>query len=508
MTAPWEFRYEPPGPVAQRFLRDKTSFVKGMRGPIAGGKSVTCCIDLFMRTLEQGAGPTGIRKTRHAIIRNTTPELKTTTLNTWKDWFPEHQFGKIIMQPPITHRIKVGDIECEAIFLALDSEKDVKKLLSLELSAAWVNEAREVPKAIVDAVTSRVDRYPAKRDGGCTRPGVIMDTNSMEDDHWWPVMSGEAPPPEDTTADDLLMLRKPANWTFYTQPGGMAEHRDSAGNLTGYALNPRAENVANLSRTYYDNLIQGKRREWIKVYVLNQLGATSDSKLVYPAFNEETHVARGPIEIVPDLTIYAGVDFGLTPAAVFLQHVNGQWRIVRELLAQDMGAKRFAERMKIYMAQEFPDNRHFMMYGDPAGDSRAQTDETTPMQIMQAQGLRIIAAPSNDFVERIEAVDACIGRLVDGKPGLILDPRCSVLKAGFLRGYGYPVVIQQGGSRRWGDRPVKNRYSHPHDALQYALLGAGEGNKVRGAGGTARPVVGRRQASVFDRMSGRMRRSR
>jgi hypothetical protein len=37
------------------------------------------------------------------------------------------------------------------LFMALDREDDASKLLSLELSFAWINEAREVPKGIVDA---------------------------------------------------------------------------------------------------------------------------------------------------------------------------------------------------------------------------------------------------------------------------------------------------------------------------------------------------------------------
>ena len=52
-----------------------------------------------------------------------------------------------------------GDID--VLFLALDREEDVRKLLSLELTGAWINEAREIPKAIVDTLTGRVGRYPA-----------------------------------------------------------------------------------------------------------------------------------------------------------------------------------------------------------------------------------------------------------------------------------------------------------------------------------------------------------
>ena len=43
-------------------------------------------------------------------------------------------------------------------------------------------------------------------------------------------------------------------------------------------------------------------------------------------------------------TIFIGIDFGLTPAAVFGQTTaSGQWRWIDELVTEDIGAVRFAE---------------------------------------------------------------------------------------------------------------------------------------------------------------------
>jgi hypothetical protein len=117
--------------------------------------------------------------------------LKTTTIKTWLDLFPENTFGSLLWTPPITHHIRLpardgaAGVDCEVIFLALDQPKDVRKLLSLELTGAWVNEARELPKAVIDGLTHRVGRYPTKRDGGATWHGIWMDTNPMDDDHWF-----------------------------------------------------------------------------------------------------------------------------------------------------------------------------------------------------------------------------------------------------------------------------------------------------------------------------------
>jgi hypothetical protein len=83
--------------------------------------------------------------------------LKTTTIKTWLDLFPENTFGPMLWTPPITHHIRLpsregaAGIDCEVIFLALDQPKDVRKLLSLELTGAWVNEAESYPRQLLMA---------------------------------------------------------------------------------------------------------------------------------------------------------------------------------------------------------------------------------------------------------------------------------------------------------------------------------------------------------------------
>jgi hypothetical protein len=442
------------------------------------------------------------------VIRNTNPQLRTTTIKTWLDWFPEEVWGKFNWSPPFTHHIRRGRLDLEVIFLALDRPEDVKKLLSLELTGAFINEAREVPKSIVDATTMRVGRYPSMKDGGPSWYGVIMDTNAPDDDHWWPIMAGEAPIPDHIGREEAMMLIKPEGWEFFNQPGGMVERRDADGEVVGYDLNPEAENQENLTPDYYPRIIAGKTRSWISVYVLNQLGSLSDGKPVYPDFKEELHVAREPLLVAEGLPVFVGLDFGLTPSAVFAQHVRGRWLVLRELVAQDMGTVKFADVLRKFMAQEFPGvpAEKFVIWGDPAGDYRAQTDEATPFQLLRAAGIKARAAPSNDPAVRIGAVETCLTRMVDGQAGFLLDPSCVMLRRGFAGGYHYRRLQISG--ERYESLPEKNRYSHVHDALQYLLCGGGESRKLLiGDGAGQKPVVKREARDVFARVSRVARRS-
>ena len=43
-----------------------------------------------------------------------------------------------------------------------DKDDDVRKLRGAQLTWAWVNEMKEIPKSIIDMLQARVDRYPAQ----------------------------------------------------------------------------------------------------------------------------------------------------------------------------------------------------------------------------------------------------------------------------------------------------------------------------------------------------------
>ena len=251
-------------------------------------------------------------------------------------------------------------------------------------------------------------------------------------------------------------------------------------------------------------MIRGKMKSWIDVYVMNRLGVVEEGKMVYEGFTEKTHLANAPLETIPHHEILIGMDFGLTPAAIFCQRLpNSRWLILRELVAGDMAAKRFSREIKHVMATYFPDHK-YRMWADPSGDFRAQTDEVTPFQILRSCGIKATPAPSNDPVLRIESVSGLFARMVEGLPGVLIDEKlCPVFVAGLKGGYHYRRLRVSG--ERFDDRPNKNRYSHIQDAFQYVVMGAGEGTALLKSSSSLKPFVANRKYNVFDRIKSRRR---
>ena len=450
------------------------AFYRGVMGPVGSGKSTAMCMELMRRAFSQPPGPDNVGRTRFAILRNSYRELSDTTLKTWLDWFPEHLFG-VFEKTGMRHLVRLdgprGPVACEVLFRSLDRPGDVKKLLSLELTGAWINEAREMPKAVVDAVGDRVERFPPARDGGCAWAGVIMDTNPPDADHWWHRLAEE---------------ERPEGWAFFRQPGGLAETASGR-----FEPNPGAENLENLPPDYYARRMAGKSPSHVRVYYCSLYGLVQDGRPVYPEFVDRVHVAAGPIEPVEGRTLHVGLDFGLTPAAVMGQRlVSGRWVWLDELVACDMGMTRFAEVLLARLNERYRD-LEWRITGDPAGMQRSQVDERTPFDVLRARGLDARPAPSNDFLLRREAVALPLTRLVDGEPGLVVSPACRTLVQGMAGGYRYRRV-EMPGEERFHDVPDKNRFSHVCEAGQYLMLGAGEGVRViRPESGQGRQRPGR-----------------
>lgn len=452
-----EFNYAPQGPVLEQYIlgAGQREFIMG---PLGSSKTNASCWKVFRTMCAQEPNKQGVRKTRIAAIRNTYPDLFSTTIKDWLEMFePLGKFTQGGKEPP-THKLsfKLEDgttVQSELVFLALDRDEHVKKLRGLQLTAAWLNEVKELPFAIVQMVDLRIGRYPQEMEP--TWYGMFGDTNAPDTDHWYYRLAEE---------------ERPEGWVFHRQPGGLTRDSKDA----PWRENPDAENIQNLPAGYYLKGAQGKKEDWVLVNLANEYGYVMDGKPVWPEYRDSTHCK--PFELIKDLGLDIGLDFGLTPAATFGQRMsNGQIRIRRELVTTDTGVIRFAKQLKEFIAEHFPGWPINSITGDPAGDQRQPGDneERTVFQLLAANEIAAMPASTNDFTIRSESVAAPMRRMIDGEPGFLIHPDCKITRKGMAGAYCFKRVAVA-GSDRYRDVPDKNSYSHPCEALQYQMMGQGE----------------------------------
>ena len=296
------------GKTASAFMRCM-AFFRLILGPIGSGKSVVCVMEIMRQCAQMPAGKDGIRRSRWAVIRNTRQQLKDTTLKTWLDWIKPGLFGRW-KESDMLFELKFNDIHAEILFRPLDSPEDVQRVLSLELTGAWINESREIPREIVEAVMGRIGRYPKREDVPEYWCGLIADTNPPEvDSDWYKIAEGL--PLEEDNANSVMEC------VTFKQPSGLSDD---------------AENKANLRPNYYEDLARGKTKAWVDTYIHGLYSPSQSGKPVYAnTFRQDRHVSLTPLKIDHMLPVVIGFDTGLTPAATFKQMgLDGRVRVLRE----------------------------------------------------------------------------------------------------------------------------------------------------------------------------------
>ena len=423
-------------PTVSKFWKSDC-FQRVLLGPFGSGKSSGCVQEIVRRASTQTPDETGTRRTRWAVVRNSYPQLRDTTIRTVMDWYPRESFGKWSEQNhnfDMLWQLDDGTkVRCELLFRALDRPDQISNLLSLELTGAWVNEAREIPVQIWQALQGRVGRFPSFREEGCSWYGVFGDSNPPDDDHW---------------IYNLFEEKRPDNAEIFKQPGGRTE---------------QAENIGNLPPDYYTNLADGKGDDFIRVYVDGEYGFVREGKAVFPEYVDSIHCKE--FEVNPVFPIYRGWDFGLSPACVFTQLLpNGQWRVFDEVVATRMGARALGEEVNQHTNTRYSQFEIEGDYGDPAGRTPGEADEKTCFQILRSMGI-MVEAGEQTIERRLDAVRSRFTRMVDGEPSILVHPRCRIVRKAFRGGYKYRRLQVSG--ERYMDKPDKDAFSHPMDALQY-----------------------------------------
>lgn len=456
--------FTPVGSVTPFFLDE--SFVDLILGPFGSTKTTAAIMKIAYHASRMARCRDGIRRSRAVWVRNTKEQLKDTSIPDFLRWFPDGVAG-LYMKSEGTFMLRFGTTQCEVLFRGLDDQNDVRRLLSLQVSFAIVDEFREINMAVFDALQGRIGRYPSKLENGV---GCVTD-DGAENKHLW----GASNPPDMDTAWERYLTDPPKNAAVYYQPSGMS---------------PEADWLEYLPQDYYANLAEGKSPDWIDVYIHAKFGKSLSGLPVYRTFKYDFHVAKNvlvPIRLM-DRPLIIGMDFGLNPSATINQlDLRGRFLTYDALSSDNMGVARFLDtKLKPLLASKYP-GFPVLVVGDPAGQARAQTDERTCFEMVRASGLKAIPARTNVTTARIGAVEKFLNRQIDGGPARLLCPVGARPLINAYRG-GYRYKLRKSGDAE--DMPDKaSIHSHIADADQYAALhaDADQGGAVR-PNTQARPI--------------------
>jgi hypothetical protein len=174
-------------------------------GPVGSGKTTACIMELLRRAITQSPAADGFRYTRFAIVRQTLKQLKDTILRDCDTWLSANGLGHWKVSEGIYH-VNFDDVRSEWVFIPLEDATDQARLLSMQLTGAWLSECIEMNLNILGPVSGRLGRYPSGARGNPTWFGIIADTNMpTEMSDWY-----------------NFMENMPPAWSKFIQPSGMA----------------------------------------------------------------------------------------------------------------------------------------------------------------------------------------------------------------------------------------------------------------------------------------------
>ena len=176
-----------------QLLHAATHKLRVVHGPVQGGKSWGCHMDVILRCAQQSVCEDGIIRNRVLFARNNYQQLKQTTFDMWMRMFPH---TKIALSSPIQ-----GELE-----MRLGNRRSVIKLLGIPMemqsaeatlrsnafSMARVEEVQYIPWKRITLMIERLGRYPdmAMAPKGCRvegyfkNLGVTADTNMPVEGSW------------------------------------------------------------------------------------------------------------------------------------------------------------------------------------------------------------------------------------------------------------------------------------------------------------------------------------
>lgn len=446
--------------TSSKFMRS-SAFGRVMTGPVGSGKTTTMVMELLRRSCAQSPGQNGVRYTRHAIVRQTLKQLKDTVLKDCEQWLAGVGMWKVSEG---TFHVEFDDVKSEWIFIPLEDAEDQARLLSMQLTGAWLSEAIEMDLNILGPVSGRLGRYPSGPRGNPSWFGIIADTNMpVELSPWW-----------------QFMENLPPNWQKFSQPSGM----DPAAENLNYLLQTEKTRALPLDdprriaqgRSYYENLVQtyGEDSDWVKRYVYAQYGDDPSGMAVFKqTFRPSFHIVDETL-LIPGYQIIVGQDFGRNPWSLICQvdHL-GRLLVHEEVAGTNVGLEKHVQqalRPALFQAKYSGFHDRIAVVGDPAGVAKGSIAEESCFDALKRLGFAAFPAPTNDIEPRLRAVEALLGRQTNGGPSLLINRTgCPFLCRAMSGGYRF-TKTKAGALRPVPDKNDKDGFSHVADALQYVAL--------------------------------------
>lgn len=388
---------------------------------------------------------------RIAVMRDTMPDLRETTMQTFFEQCP----AEFIYTYKRKEQLVVLTTGSEILFKSFRATRTAarnqfeSKIKGLNLGAFYIDEANEVSKDeyLMLQGRLRLDYMPWR--------GGWITTNPPNTDHWiYELFEG---PTADKSHYQIVK----------------ASSRE----------NPHlpADYVANLEREYDPS--------WVKKFVDGEFGFMVTGDPVYENFREVDkngnawHSRLGLKWRSQYGSVHRYWDFGFHRPAVVWAQVSPSliWKVYKEYMGNNVYIQDFAPKV-IDISNKIFGGAKFLDFGDPAGNQKNDKVDTTTIKLLEKDFKIKIQSRFSLISEGVELIQGKINRVIDGEPAFQINPdECPILMAGLTGAY-CRAKVSTGKDMQSAD-PIKDgHFEHTQDALRMGavnIFGANSDNRNR-----------------------------
>jgi hypothetical protein len=435
---------------------NSAAFGRIIAGPVGSGKTTASVIELLKRSILQGKARDGYRYTRHAVVRQTLKQLKDTVLKDCQNWL--QGIGQWKVSEGVFH-VEFDDVRSEWVFIPLENAEDQARLLSMQLTGAWLSEAIEMDLDVLGPLSGRLGRYPSGAQGTPTWHGWIADTNF----------------PTEMTPWHNYMENPPPDVQVFKQPSGLSPDAENLNWLL------QDDNTVKLpedhpvrlakGRKYYERFVEqfGEHSDWVRRYVYAEYGDDPSGAAVFKnTFRSDFHTVPDT-QLIPGYPLLVGQDFGRNPWSLICQMDHlGRLLVHQEVPGTNVGLEKHVNQnlRPLLWSNKFMGYR-VALVGDPSGVAKGTIGEESCFEALKRLGFPCFPAPTNDIEPRLRAVEQLLGRQTNGGPSMLISRAgCPFLCRAMSGGYRF-TKMKTGALRTVPDKTDKEGFSHVADDLQY-----------------------------------------
>lgn len=499
------------GPKMDAMIASR-AFIIGAMGPVGSGKTIGFSTKFQHHAAKQkgqmNAQGQLVRRSRYAIIRDTYPNLDRNTIPSWNKVVPK-RVGKFVGSSPRVHRfamtlrrdghlldksakaIDIAQVEVE--FRAIGDQTVEDALRGLEVTGALVNEADRTHPDILTFLAGRVGRFNDGDTELVVDPFIGLDLNGCDDENWTHKVLVEQNLPEEVLAAISELIADRPLVEYFEQPPAVLEGPEIPG---GWMVNPKAENVENLPKGYYERQYAFAKMRGNQTYIDRMLRAKFTPPLagrsVFPEYIEDLHC--GEFEAIPGFPLLIFADQGLLGAVLVCQLVKGQLRVLEEIACVfeteddeihvvQMGGETLGRQVHDLLVNRYPGFEIGDAVCDPAGAAgeEAINFKSWRQEFQKGLGHKVRKArvPRNALAPRLKAVRERLNRTIGPERALLVHKRCAMTRRAFRTKYYFQRVGKGSGDGFYNDVPKKVQgYADLMDALQYGCFEIEKGLKI------------------------------